>query len=47
VTEFAKGLDNFLLIEERGQRLFACGGMAQSGHPMKQEPAEATAQLIA
>src|ERR1700692_1113201 len=34
-------------VLERGQRLFACGGMAQSGHPMKQEPAEATAQLIA
>jgi hypothetical protein len=34
-------------VLERGQRLFACGGMAQSGHPMKQEPAEATARLIA
>ncbi|NRO98819.1 transposase [Paraburkholderia sp. NMBU_R16] len=34
-------------VLERGQRLFACGGRVQSGHPAKQEPAEATAQLIA
>lgn len=27
-------------IFERGQRLFACGGMAQSGRLAKQEPAE-------
>jgi putative transposase len=34
-------------VLERGQRLFACGGMVQSGHPAKQEPPEATVQLIA
>jgi putative transposase len=34
-------------VLERGQRLFACGGTAQSGHPSKQEPAEATqAELV-
>lgn len=27
-----------------GHAVLACGGMAQSGHPMKQEPAEATNQ---
>jgi putative transposase len=31
----------------RGQRLFACGGRALSGHPVKQEPAEATARVTA
>jgi putative transposase len=29
-------------VLERGQRLFACGGMAHEGCPVKQEPAEAT-----
>ena len=29
-------------VEERGLRLFACGGMAHVGHPAKQEPTEAT-----
>jgi putative transposase len=28
-----------------GQAVFACGGKVQSGHPSKQEPAEATTQL--
>jgi putative transposase len=30
-----------------GHARFACGGMAQSGRPMKQEPAEATTQFTA
>jgi len=30
-----------------GHAVLACGGMAQSGHPMKQEPAEATQQGLA
>jgi len=34
-------------VLERGQRLFACGGKAQPGHPMKQEPTEATAHVTA
>ncbi|CAM2158457.1 putative insertion element transposase InsQ (plasmid) [Pararobbsia alpina] len=34
-------------VLERGQRLFACGGMAQSGHPTKQEPAEVTQAALA
>lgn len=34
-------------VLERGQRLFACGGMAQSGHPSKQEPAEVTQAIAA
>lgn len=34
-------------VLERGQRLFACGGMAQSGHPSKQEPAETTSAISA
>jgi putative transposase len=29
-------------VLERGQRLLACGELAQSGHSMKQEPTEAT-----
>ena len=29
-------------VLERGHRLLACGGMAQLGRPMKQEPAEAS-----
>jgi putative transposase len=29
-------------VEERGQRLFACGGMAHVGRPAKQEPPDAT-----
>jgi len=32
---------------QRGYRLLACGEPAQSGRSMKQEPAEATAQIIA
>jgi len=27
-----------------GHAVYACGGMVQSGHPAKQEPAEATTQ---
>jgi putative transposase len=34
-------------VLERGQRLFACGGMARSGHPSKQEPAEVTQAIAA
>jgi putative transposase len=34
-------------VLERGYRLLACGELAQSGRSMKQEPAEATTQLIA
>jgi putative transposase len=34
-------------VLERGQRLFACGGMVQSGHPTKQEPAEVTQAVLA
>ncbi|CAN7676632.1 transposase [Trinickia sp. LjRoot230] len=30
-----------------GHAVLACGGMARSGHPTKQEPTEATTQLIA
>jgi putative transposase len=34
-------------ILERGYRLLACGELAQSGRSMKQEPTEATTQIIA
>jgi len=34
-------------VLERGQRLFACGGMAHSGRPAKQEPTEATRAVVA
>lgn len=34
-------------VLERGQRLFACGGMAQSGRPSKQEPTEVTQAIAA
>jgi putative transposase len=34
-------------VLERGQRLFACGGMVQSGRPSKQEPAEVTEAIAA
>lgn len=34
-------------VLERGQRLLACGGMAQSGRSMKQEPTEATSAIVA
>lgn len=34
-------------VLERGYRLFACGEPAQSGRSTKQEPAEATTQVIA
>lgn len=34
-------------ILERGLRLLACGDMVQSGHSVKQEPAEAATQMIA
>jgi putative transposase len=34
-------------VLERGQRLFACGGMAHEGRPAKQEPTEATQALVA
>ncbi|WP_306427172.1 RNA-guided endonuclease InsQ/TnpB family protein [Caballeronia sordidicola] len=34
-------------VLERGQRLFACGGMAQSGRPSKQEPTEVTQAIPA
>jgi putative transposase len=34
-------------VLERGHRLLACGEPAQSGRSMKQEPTEATTQLIA
>ena len=34
-------------VLERGYRLLACGEPAQSGHSMKQEPTEATAQITA
>ncbi len=30
-----------------GHAVMACGGMAQSGHPAKQEPAEATSSITA
>jgi putative transposase len=30
-----------------GHAVLACGGTAQSGRPMKQEPAEATTQELA
>jgi len=33
-------------IFERGQRLFACGGMAHKGRPAKQEPTEATQAIL-
>jgi putative transposase len=33
-------------VEERGLRLFACGGMAHVGRPAKQEPAEATQAVV-
>ncbi len=33
-------------VLERGQRLFACGGTALSGHPAKQEPNEATQAVL-
>jgi putative transposase len=36
-----------LNILAAGHAVIACGGMAQSGHPTKQEPTEATAQLTA
>ncbi len=34
-------------VLERGYRLLACGESAQSGHSVKQEPTEATAQVTA
>jgi putative transposase len=34
-------------VIERGQRLFACGGMAHEGRPAKQEPTEATQAVVA
>jgi putative transposase len=34
-------------VLERGYRLLACGELAQSGRSMKQEPTEATTQIIA
>jgi len=34
-------------VLERGHRLLACGELAQSGHSVKQEPAEGITQLIA
>ena len=34
-------------IKERGQRLLACGGMAQLGRPAKQAPAEAAQAVVA
>jgi putative transposase len=34
-------------VLERGYRLLACGESARSGHSVKQEPAEATAQITA
>jgi putative transposase len=34
-------------VLERGQRLFACGGMAQPGRPTKQEPTEVTQAVLA
>lgn len=33
-------------VLERGQRLLACGGSAQSGRSMKQEPTEATQEVF-
>jgi putative transposase len=34
-------------VLKRGQRLFACGGMAHQGRPTKQEPAEAIQAVLA
>jgi putative transposase len=34
-------------VEERGLRLFACGGLVHAGRPVKQEPAEATQAVLA
>ncbi len=33
-------------VLERGQRLFACGGMAHQGPPAKQEPTEASHAVL-
>ena len=37
----------FSLADLAGHAVLACGGVAQSGRPAKQEPAEATTQEFA
>jgi len=43
----ARSSECLVASSERGYRLLVCGELAQSGHSVKQEPAEGITQIIA